>query len=109
MKNSNHVTDRRASSAKRDSDVLEFKTPVISKTAYDQAFSKADSMNPKMRALCLGRIRIGHALTAVDKAIHDWSPEINGDGRDKKTKLKLRSIRDALEKAYVRYPLEVVK
>lgn len=100
-------TDRRASSAKRESDVMKNKYPVTAKAAYDECFRKPQSMEKKIRALCLGKIRLGHALHAIDQARHEWNPQVSNNGLDKDVYNALRGIREQLEKLQFKYPLEV--
>ncbi len=97
-----YPTDRRAASPKRQSDVIDSEWPLTTLSAYQGApAAEGDpTANRKMNRLCFGRIRIGHALLALDGAILDWKD-------NDKVYDRLRTIRDHIEKEFLRYPLEV--
>jgi hypothetical protein len=106
MKNEERV-DRRASSPKRNTDILKTEWPVTSHALYLKALQKTTEIPDKLRTLCMGRIRVGHALTAVDKAIHEYSPQLTGLESDRKIHNRLRSIRAKLEQIHKDYPLQI--
>lgn len=106
--NPNYPTDRSASSTTRETDVVKSKYPIVTRTAYAQCVQKPSSMvDIKMRSLCLGRNGIGVALLNLDKALHDFNPQVSKDGRDREIYNKLRGLRSGLEKLQLKYPLEV--
>ena len=112
--NANGLTNRRGSSDKRHSDVSESKFPVITKTAYNGMLNfgnKDGAVNRKMHRLCMGRIRIAQAKLVIDGAMRDWNPQVpdkeNPREEDRKVYNALRSISNAIDKAYLSYPIEV--
>ncbi len=102
-----YATDRRASSPKRDNDILKTKWPAITKTAYDQTFAKGDEMDPKLRSLCQSRLKLGQALTTLGVAMKKYNPQVNGDGRHYPVWQALRALSVQLEKLYLKFPLEI--
>lgn len=99
--------DRRAASKRRGTDIKKTDWPVTSAAAYQSCLRKADAMTPKMRSLCLGRVRVGHALLAIDKALHDHNPALTKNESDRTAYNRLRAVRDKLEAAHKDYPLVV--
>ncbi len=113
--NSNHVTPRRMASDKRSSDVTESKFPVITKTAYNNMMNfgnQDNAVNKKMHRLCVGRIRIAQAKLVIDGALRDWNPQVpdqkNPRNEDRAVHNALRKIGEALDKAYLSYPILVM-
>ena len=103
-----YPTDRRGASNKRDSDIQPSEFPLVTHAAYIACVQKPATMvDPKLRFLCKARARIGNALMAVDTALHALNPQVTNDGRDKAIYQKLRSVRDALEKQQIKFPLKI--
>lgn len=102
-----YATDRRASSPKRDSDVMKTKWPAITKTAYSEAFAKADEMDAKLRTLCQARLKMGQAMLALGRAMRSYKPCNSGDGRTGAVYNELRKIDEQINKAFLKFPLEL--
>src|SRR3989304_1022749 len=103
-----YPTDRRGASAKQESSIQPSEYPVITQSAYIECVQRPASMvDRKMRSLCIGKSKLGNALLGVDKALHDYNPQVSKDGRDRKLYNKLRSVRRDLEKIQGKFPLMI--
>jgi hypothetical protein len=105
--NENHVSDRRGASPKRSSDVAASEWKIITRSAYNEMLAgRATDLNLQMKRLAMGKIRLGHALLAVDGALMDHNPQTRGEAH-RLVYNRLRSVRKKLEDAFAQYPLEV--
>lgn len=104
-------SDRRSASQKRQSDIRPSEYPIVTKAAYSAMLARESAdVNEKMKWLCNARIRLGHAKTAVDKALSMHNPNANKKGSDKSTTKvhnRLRAIQRDLDRLWLAYPLEV--
>lgn len=101
-----YPSDRRSASPSLGS-IARSHRQIITKTAYDEVFRKEKDMDPKLRALCVGRVRLSHALFALDSALKSWNPQNTQNGLDNPVYNKLRGIRVKIERIVLEYPLEI--
>lgn len=102
--NINHVTDRRATTGKRHSDIAPSEWPVVTPVAYQQLFrGSVDGMDLKLRQLCMGRVRLHQTLLALDTLIRPLQKESPTSEMHR----RLVSIRKTVERDFLRYPLNI--
>ena len=109
------ATHRRAASRKQASSVTRSSVPLITRSAYQRVVQGDGSQvtDKKMLSLASARAKLGEALLMLDAAIHRHNPQLekNLTPDDQAAKAptynRLRSIRDAVEKQVLAFPLEV--
>jgi hypothetical protein len=102
-------TDRRSASRKLNSDIRVSEYPIITKAAYSAMLARETAdVNEKIKWLAMGRIRLGHTLMAVSRAIHFHNPKTKGgDDSTRKLYQKLKAQERDIERLLLAYPLEV--
>jgi hypothetical protein len=109
QKTSPRHSDRRSASQKLDSTLRPSEYPIITKAAYNAMLARETAdVNEKMKWLAMGRIRLGHTLMAVSRAIHFHNPKTKGgDNSTRKLYQKLKAQERDIERLLLAYPLEV--
>lgn len=105
--NNNNVTDRRAGSEKRSSDILPSQYPVVTKAAYQEMFrgTAPAGIDLKVHQLVAARIRLQQFFSAVDGAILSYNPRVHPQTPEMYQ--LLRSIRVQVEREFLRFPITI--
>lgn len=97
--------NRRASSPKRDNDVLNSATPVVTKAVYDAIVrGTGTDANLRTKRLCQVKNLLGQALPIIDSLIRDYGPTVKDSSPVAKS---LRQRRVEVERAFLRWPLDI--
>lgn len=109
--NRNGVSDRRASSRRRNTDVMKTKFPVVTHDfmAAILATKKIpeNQLNIPTKQLCLARVKLQQSLMSLDVAIRAWNPQVEGSPKNDGVYRTLCKVRENVANALIKYPLEI--
>jgi hypothetical protein len=98
--------DRRSASPKRQNDVMKSEVTVITKAAYNAILSgKGGSENLKVKRLCQLYNLLSQFMLYSDASLKDHNPQI--EGQASATFNALRQCRTNVERALLRFPLNI--
>jgi hypothetical protein len=109
--------NRRGLSQRQSSSVAKGTWPtLVTQSVYDQLAREGkvgtELANLRVRRLCMAKCALGRAKLAIDGAMHDHRPGRAGltpqqIEEDARVWQELRATSRAIEKAYLRFPMEV--